>query len=54
MNMSKHLIWMAIGFITLLAISKFVGLSAFLLFFFLCCFMMAAMMLGRGHGNEHK
>ena len=54
MNISKHLIWMAVGFIILLVISKFVGVSAFLLFFFLCFFMMAAMMLGMGHGDNHK
>lgn len=55
MNHGKnHLITMGVGLLALLVISKFVGISAYLLFFFFCFFMMATMMLGMDHGNDDK
>ena len=53
MNHKTHLIWMGVGFVALLILTKFVGASAFLLFFFFCFFMMALMMLGMGHGGDN-
>ncbi len=52
--MHTHLIWMIGGFIALLIVSKFVGVSFFLLLLFFCIFMMGVMILGMGGGPERK
>lgn len=54
MDIKSHVLWMFFGFVVLLIVSKFVGVSAFLLFFFLCFFMMTLMMLGMGHDDHGK
>lgn len=51
MKMKSHLIVMGAGFIVLLVVSRFIGISSILLFFLLCFFMMAAMLLGMSHSD---
>jgi hypothetical protein len=51
MKMKSHVIVMGAGFIVLLIVSRFIGISSILLFFLFCFFMMAAMMLGMNHNN---
>lgn len=55
MNHGKnHLYIMGIGYLAILLISFWAGVSALLLFFFFCFFMMTVMMLGRDHGSDHN
>ncbi|HEU5187445.1 MAG TPA: hypothetical protein VFT87_02990 [Candidatus Saccharimonadales bacterium] len=51
MNHTKHLLWMAGGFVALLAIGAIFKVNVIWLFPLLCMGMMVAMLFGMGHSN---
>lgn len=53
MNHSKHFLYMGLGLLVILVLSKVTGYGLWFLFPILCIAMMVAMMFGMDHTN-HK